>query len=261
NLLFGNGTDYVDAGGDAGVTSAKNVTQDSTSPDGATYQDWDPDDPATPTCFSNYAGDDFTLDETEATLDDGDDLSGIGAPAEFSDDVEGNSRSTWYIGASEFAAAADIGTAALDTITLSQLAETITLDETGTGALDTVTLSQLAPGLAIPAGSYVYGHDTAVDEDYLRNLAQGTFSSAWYEGAGDAEKILLAAGGTWISKVEYVGAGNMVINTDTYDTGSGSVTVHYKTGTTIANCIADSWNAYSDGFTSTGWAQVKITGA
>jgi hypothetical protein len=94
NLSYGNTTDYVI---DDAVTSAKNVSGDSTSPDGATYQTW-----AGTANMEDYANDDFRLSATDSVLDDGDDLSAIGSPAQFSNDIEDQSRSTWFVGASEY---------------------------------------------------------------------------------------------------------------------------------------------------------------
>jgi len=102
NLAQGDtgGSDYHDDGDGFGTT-AKNVSEDATSPDAA-YQS---KDVHTNSVFKNYASDDYRLDSggdatNLAIVDDGDDLSGT-----FTDDIEGQTRSTWYIGASEIVAA------------------------------------------------------------------------------------------------------------------------------------------------------------
>lgn len=92
--------DFRDDGGGFGTT-AKNLSEDATSPDAA-YQS---KDVHTNTVFQNYAGNDYRLDSggdatNLAILDDGDDLIGT-----FTDDIQGQTRSTWYIGASEIVAA------------------------------------------------------------------------------------------------------------------------------------------------------------
>ena len=98
NLCEANATDYDPNGnGWTNITTSKNVSGDATSPDGATYQNW-----AGTANFTNYAGDDFTLGATDSTLDDGDDLSAVGSPQQFSDDMQEQSRSTWFCGASEY---------------------------------------------------------------------------------------------------------------------------------------------------------------
>ncbi len=96
--------DYRDDGGGFGTT-AKNVSEDATSPDAA-YQS---KDVYTNSVFKDYGNDDYRLDpEGDSTnlaiLDDGEDLSGT-----FTDDVEGQTRSTWYIGASEIVGAPPAG--------------------------------------------------------------------------------------------------------------------------------------------------------
>jgi hypothetical protein len=57
-----------------------------------------------------------------------------------------------------------------------------------------------------------------------------------------------------------LGTGAGVIDIDKYLTGSGTYTVKYKTGNSPANCVADIWNTYSGGFTSLGWAMVRVEG-
>lgn len=105
NICVNNATaDFLNTG--AIDTHSKNVSSDATSPDVA-YRS---KDIITNSVFKDYAGNDFRLDSggdatNLAILDDGDDLSGIGSPAQFSDDIEDQARSTWYIGASEIVAA------------------------------------------------------------------------------------------------------------------------------------------------------------
>ena len=92
--------DFVDDGAGFGTTS-KNVSEDATSPD-TSYRS---KDVHTNSVFQDYANDDFRLDSggdstNLQVLDDGDDLSGT-----FTDDIQGQTRSTWYIGASEIVSA------------------------------------------------------------------------------------------------------------------------------------------------------------
>ena len=96
NLCQGNTTDYVDDGGGFG-THAYNISEDATSPD-VSYQS---KDLHTNSIFKDYSSNDYRLDSAGdatnlAIADDGEDLSGT-----FTDDIQGQTRSTWYIGASE----------------------------------------------------------------------------------------------------------------------------------------------------------------
>ena len=80
-------------------THAKNVSEDASSPDDA-YDNLNCHDATS--CFTDWANDDYHLDSGGSeitTLDDGDDLSGT-----FTDDIDGDTRSTWYIGADEIVA-------------------------------------------------------------------------------------------------------------------------------------------------------------
>ncbi len=96
NLAQDNTTDYADDGGGWG-THSKNISEDATGPDAA-YDNTS----LNADNFTNYAGKDFRLvsGTDVAILDDGDDLS-----VTFEDDIEGQTRSTWYIGASEIVGA------------------------------------------------------------------------------------------------------------------------------------------------------------
>ena len=99
NLVQGStSASFSDAGAGYGNTS-KNVSEDANSPDVA-YRNLNCHDGNS--CFTDYANNDYTLvsggDEI-STLDDGDDLSGT-----FTDDIIDQTRSTWYIGASEIVA-------------------------------------------------------------------------------------------------------------------------------------------------------------
>ena len=64
-----------------------------------------------------------------------------------------------------------------------------------------------------------------------------------------------------ISETWNLGSGEAVIDDDKYQGMSGIVTIYYKTGTSPANCEADTWHLY-DGtsFTSTGWAKIRVVG-
>ncbi len=94
NLCQGNTYDYVDDGGGFGST-ANNISEDDTSPDAA-YRN-------TTVTFADAANDGYRLSPNDTSAkDQGEDLSAI-----FTDDIEGQSRSSaaagaaWDIGADE----------------------------------------------------------------------------------------------------------------------------------------------------------------
>lgn len=100
NLLQAGVTaDFINANS-AFSSTARNITEDASGPDAA----YDNTDVNTNSVFKDFAGNDFRLNSAGdvtnlAIVDDGDDLSGI-----FTDDIQGQTRSTWYIGASEIVA-------------------------------------------------------------------------------------------------------------------------------------------------------------
>ncbi|MHC4757469.1 MAG: hypothetical protein ACYTE8_02325 [Planctomycetota bacterium] len=104
----------------------------------------------------------------------------------------------------------------------------------------------------------VYGHSTSVDEDNIRTFADNTSGTAEATGSGDAEKLRFKTGQN--RETEDINTGAIVVQIlkDKYDTGFGSITVKYKTAATQAGLTGASWTAYSGGFTSLGWAKVRV---
>ena len=105
NLIQGSiNNDFQDDGGGFGTT-AKNISEDATSPD-ASYQS---KDVHTNSVFLNYASDDYRLDSggdvtNLAIVDDGENLFGSGV----TEDIAGNARDNgtpFWIGASHLPAA------------------------------------------------------------------------------------------------------------------------------------------------------------
>jgi hypothetical protein len=62
-----------------------------------------------------------------------------------------------------------------------------------------------------------------------------------------------------VSEPWYLGAGIAVIHINTYDSGSGTPYIEYKTGATKVACLAASYAPYFSGFTSLGWVQIRVT--
>jgi len=102
NLFQASGTASITEASAVITSNGYNITEDGNGPDAA----YDNTDVHTNSVFTDYANDDFTLDSggdatNLAIVDDGEDLS-----SDFTDDVVQNTRSTWYIGASEIPTAA-----------------------------------------------------------------------------------------------------------------------------------------------------------
>ena len=116
-------------------------------------------------------------------------------------------------------------------------------------------------------GTVVYGHHTAVSEDYDENFnLNWTTNDGWaVSGSGDTETIYTSAGCTGteqtISDRWCLGAMTAVIKIDKYLTGSGPTPIiHYKTSATGAGLPGATWTLY-DGvsFDSLGWIQLRLT--
>jgi hypothetical protein len=111
-------------------------------------------------CFTDYANKDFRLRLADPTLDDATDLSAIGAPAQFSNDIQGTTRITWYSGASEYPltfgntgiTATDYESTGSDRGTVGKLTVTIS----GTGTISSITFRTAADSGSINAKAIIY---------------------------------------------------------------------------------------------------------
>jgi len=120
------------------------------------------------------------------------------------------------------------------------------------------------------SGTVVWGHHTAVSEDFDEDFdLNWTTGSGWItSGSPGTDAETLETSGSdcgptriTISEVWCLGAIEAVIRIDKYQTGSGPVPIiHYKTSATKAGLTAASWVLY-DGvsFTSLGWIQLRLT--
>jgi len=113
------------------------------------------------------------------------------------------------------------------------------------------------------AGSVAWGHDTSVLEENTADLSTWS-GTASIVGSGDGESIALSSGEYATSPVVDLGAGTARVRLNKYGHGIAPSSVQYKTGTTEANCEADTWHnvtmwdAFSGTFSCDGYAQVKV---
>ena len=100
NIVYGNESDFS---GTFDGASDYNFSKDDTAPEAAGNSIWGDTDGKTPD-FVNVSGgsEDFHLQSTSDAIGEGVDLSG-----DFTDDIDGDTRSAWDIGADEYVAAED----------------------------------------------------------------------------------------------------------------------------------------------------------
>jgi hypothetical protein len=104
-----------------------------------------------------------------------------------------------------------------------------------------------------------WGHQTDVTQNIARTFA-GNWTGGTVNDSGDNETLTIEFGENSESETWNLGAGNATILIDSYQSGSGPApTIEYKTGDSKANCDADTWHAYSGGFTSKGWIKVRLS--
>ena len=109
------------------------------------------------------------------------------------------------------------------------------------------------------AGTWCFGHDTDVEQDFTGDFVDGT-GDAVVSGSGDAEIIAVAEGNEWITPAVKIAPQDILITYDQYDSGGGTPgTVEYRTGASKTACEAQSWSTYSVAFTSLGWVQVRMS--
>jgi len=80
-------------------------------------------------------------------------------------------------------------------------------------------------------------------------------------GTGDDEALTLDPGENWEYPTWYYGvASNARITKDKYQSGSGTITVYYRTGITKEATELLGWTAYSGDFASLGWVGIRVEG-
>jgi hypothetical protein len=100
-------------------------------------------------------------------------------------------------------------------------------------------------------GEICWGHDTDVLEINVKDFQGRWTGTGTIEGSGDNEVIRLKPG-------QYMESESWYIQRDFYQSGSGSVTIEYRTGATRAVCDAAGWTAYSEPFSSSNWVGVRL---
>jgi len=109
------------------------------------------------------------------------------------------------------------------------------------------------------SGSVCYGHDTAVGEDNTLDFSGNWTGTGKIVSSGDNERLDVGPGqymeliGTW-----KLGAGKAKMLMDKYDTGTGGLSLEYKSGATESACEADTWHSYTGKFSQSGWVKIRV---
>jgi hypothetical protein len=109
-------------------------------------------------------------------------------------------------------------------------------------------------------GSVCFGHDTGVEEMWVRNFTGYWGGSGDITGSGDAEAIELHSGDSEEMNAPWHICDRrkrVVLRYNKYRPGSSAV-IKYKIGETLALCNADTWHTYTGPFTHIGWIRVRV---
>ncbi len=109
-------------------------------------------------------------------------------------------------------------------------------------------------------GSVCYGHDTDVEELWVRNFTDNWSGSGEITGSGDAEAIELHEGDSMEMNVPWRVSDTrkrVVIRQNKYGSGD-NVVVKYKKGETISECNADTWHTYTGPFHHMGYIRLRV---
>ena len=119
-----------------------------------------------------------------------------------------------------------------------------------------------SPSPSPVAISVVWGHDTDVIEDTVRDFENNWTGTGTIENAGvsDTERLALDAEEYMISEIADTGAVNIVIGYNTYTEGD-IIDLDYRHGATPTACEEAAWNNYTGQFTSLGYVQIRVTNA
>jgi hypothetical protein len=108
-------------------------------------------------------------------------------------------------------------------------------------------------------GCVVYGHDSDVIEDFVRDFQGNWSGDAEIDDSGDDERLLFnGVGHEEISESRYIGIGQVSIEINAYKSGKDSVDIYYRTASTKAACDVAGWTLYSGSFSSSGWVGVRL---
>ena len=122
-----------------------------------------------------------------------------------------------------------------------------------------IVIEDVVVRLLTGPGTWCWGHDTDVAEEYIGDLAEGS-GTGTVENSGDAEKLTLLGGQSWTLPAKESGVVNVLISYDVYQSGSGGPgTIEYRTGEDQSACEAAGWNTYTAKFPSSGWVQIRVS--
>lgn len=106
-------------------------------------------------------------------------------------------------------------------------------------------------------GSASWGQATGAQEGNIRTFSGNWTGTGIITGSGDSEKILLSSGNYMQSEIVNTGSNSITLLQNKYTAGD-SGTLRYRSGSTVTNCEAAEWQAYSGSFASTGYAQIRV---
>jgi hypothetical protein len=114
-----------------------------------------------------------------------------------------------------------------------------------------------SPSGGLIEGTTCWGHSTGVEEENIRTFVNNWTGIGTIENSGDNERIVLADGEYMESEVINIATELVQILQNKYLSGDNGL-IKYKNGTTEENCLADSWNIYSDPFISLGYVKIRV---
>jgi hypothetical protein len=107
-------------------------------------------------------------------------------------------------------------------------------------------------------GSVVYGHDTAVEEDFVEDFAGKWEGTATISGSDDAENLEFYVGQEKkLIAPHWYGTDEAVIKLNKYQAGD-NVSIYYKTAGSLGAIAAEPWADYVGKFTSQGFVDVLL---
>lgn len=160
--------------------------------------------------------------------------------------------------------AGSVGMSALNIGTLAEVSSSsssLSSSSSRSSSSSSSSLSSSSSSFSVAAGTWCWGHDTGVEEDFTGDIADGS-GTAQVVGVGDDELVCVEAAENWVFPSVNTGAIEIELAYDQYDTGSGVPgTIEYRTGASKAACEAAGWTGYTGHFSSLGWVQVRISKA
>lgn len=107
------------------------------------------------------------------------------------------------------------------------------------------------------AGTVCWGHVTGVSESNTRTFVDHWTGTGEISSAENNEQIGFGSNKYMMSEIVNTGSKNIELSINVYASGN-SVSLLYRTGSTLLDCANSEWSVYGLPFLSLGYVQIRL---